>query len=326
VEEGLAYKISDGYYFDVSKFVDYGKLSRRDSLDPNDSVSRIDENPEKKNPRDFCLWKFKKDGEPSWSSDLGDGRPGWHIEDTAITENEFGPQYDIHGGAMDLIFPHHEAEIAQMESISGKKPLARYWLHTGFLNIRSEKMSKSTGNFLTIRDVLKKVSAGTLRYFFFSSHYRSQIDFNQEALRAAENAYRKLQEIFAGLIRTNLPDDKAGGRIVESYKKEFIEALENDFNTPEALAVIWKLVKDESLSPADKRATLLDFDQVLGFDLENNEFEIGVIPEDLVKILADRERARSNKDWQKADELRHLAVENGYEILDTEEGQKIRKL
>ncbi|MEK9171993.1 MAG: cysteine--tRNA ligase, partial [Patescibacteria group bacterium] len=197
VEKGLAYKISDGYYFDTKGFGDYGKLSGRSTLKAGDSVSRIDENPEKKNPGDFCLWKFKKEGEPTWPASLGDGRPGWHIEDTAITETEFGPQYDIHGGAIDLIFPHHEAEIAQMESISGKKPLVKYWLHTGFLNIKSEKMSKSLGNFLTIREILEKgISPLALRYYFLTAHYRSPMDFSWEGLKAAENAYRKLKEIF----------------------------------------------------------------------------------------------------------------------------------
>src|SRR3990167_2200903 len=195
LEKGIAYKTSDGYYFDIKKFDAYGKLSGRQSLAPNDAVSRIDENPEKRNSGDFCLWKFKKEGEPFWPSTLGEGRPGWHIEDTAITEKEFGPQYDIHGGAMDLIFPHHEAEIAQMESISGAKPLVQYWLHTGFLNIKSEKMSKSLGNFLTIREVLEKGSSPmALRYYFLTAHYRTPMDFSWEGLEAASNAYRKLKE------------------------------------------------------------------------------------------------------------------------------------
>ena len=158
IKKGYAYKISDGYYFDLSKDEEYGKLAKRKVLEGEDAVSRIDENSEKKNSGDFCLWKFKKVGEPSWKTSLGEGRPGWHIEDTAITEKEFGSQYDIHGGGLDLIFPHHEAEIAQMESISGKKPLVKYWMHTGFLNTGKEKMSKSLGNFSTIRELLKTYS------------------------------------------------------------------------------------------------------------------------------------------------------------------------
>lgn len=260
VEKGYAYKISDGYYFDIEKFGDYGKLSGRLHLDPNDAVSRIDENPEKRNQGDFCLWKFSKEGEPSWQSDLGEGRPGWHIEDTAITETELGEQYDIHGGAMDLIFPHHEAEIAQMESASGKKPFVKYWIHTGFLNIDSEKMSKSKDNFLTIRDVLAKgVLPLALRYLFLLSHYRTPVNFSWASLKAAESALKKLQK-----SALDLPE---GGKVDDDYKKKFVEKLEKDFNIPQALALTWTMLKDKDISPEDKRATLIDFDQVFSLDL-----------------------------------------------------------
>ena len=319
VKKGLAYKISDGYYFDTTGFEDYGKLSGRDTLKTGDAISRIDENPEKKNPGDFCLWKFKKKGEPVWPANFGEGRPGWHIEDTAITEAEFGPQYDIHGGAIDLIFPHHEAEIAQMESISGKKPFVRYWLHTSFLNIKSEKMSKSLGNFLTVREVLEKgISPLALRYYFLTAHYRTPMDFSWEALKAAQSAYRRLKKAFPDLIRTN-------GRIDENYKKEFSGVIENDFNTPAALAIVWKLVKDESVSPADKRATLLDFNKVLGLDLENNEFEVKHIPAEVEQLLKERESARTLGDYSKSDQLRKQIKEFGYIVEDTTLGQKISK-
>lgn len=262
LDQGFAYKISDGYYFDIKASVDYGKLSGRSSLKADDAVSRIDENPEKKNPGDFCLWKFKKEGEPSWVSEqLGDGRPGWHIEDTAITETEFGPQYDIHGGAVDLIFPHHEAEIAQMESISGLKPFVKYWLHTGFLNVDSAKMSKSVGNFFTIRDVFEKgFSPLALRYLFLLSHYRTPVNFTWEALTAAHNAYEKLKKLVASL--------PSGGQVDLAYQAKFREKMENDLNTPQALAVLWTLAKDKDVLPEDKLATLLDFDKVLGLGLK----------------------------------------------------------
>ena len=259
--KGFVYKISDGYYFNIRTFGDYGKLSGRSSLRPEDSVSRIDENPEKRNPGDFCLWKFKKEGEPYWTSELGDGRPGWHVEDTAITETEFGQQYDIHGGAVDLIFPHHEAEIAQMEAVSGKKPFVKYWLHTGFLKVDAEKMSKSKNNFFTIRDVLGKgYSPLSLRYLFLLSHYRAPVNFTWEALGAAQNAYSKLKDFMSrGILDIGIID--------ENYKKQFIEKLENDLNIPQALAVVWTMLKDKDLSPEDKLATLLDFDKVLGLGL-----------------------------------------------------------
>lgn len=264
VEQGFAYKISDGYYFDVSAKSDYGKLSGRTSLSADDSVSRVDENPEKKDPRDFCLWKFRKDSDPFWPTELGEGRPGWHIEDTAITETEFGPQYDIHGGAVDLIFPHHEAEVAQMEAVSGKTPFVKYWLHTGFLNVDSQKMSKSKGNFHTIRDVIK---AGfdplALRYLFLLSHYRTPVNFTWEALTAAQNAYKKLKEF----VERNKMQESREQTVNQEYKKQFIEKLENDLNTPQALAVVWTLVKDKEVPNPDKLATLKDFDRVLGMGL-----------------------------------------------------------
>ncbi len=261
VEQGFAYQISDGYYFDIKRFAQYGKLSGRDSLKADDAVSRIDENPEKRNPGDFCLWKFKTEGDPAWATELGEGRPGWHIEDTAITETEFGPQYDLHGGAVDLIFPHHEAEIAQMESSSGRSPLVRYWLHTGFLQVASEKMSKSKGNFYTIRDVLGKgFFPLSLRYLFLLSHYRTPVNFTWEALEAAQNACEKLTKLAA-----SLPD---GGNIDQAYRAKFVEKLENDFNTPQALAVVWTLVKDKEVTPEDKKSTILEFDRVLGLGLK----------------------------------------------------------
>ncbi len=262
VEKGYAYKISDGYYFDIKMFPEYGKLSGRDTLKPEDSISRVDENPEKKDPRDFCLWKFKKEGDPSWDSELGEGRPGWHIEDTAITEKEFGSQYDIHGGAVDLIFPHHEAEIAQMEAISGKVPLVRYWMHSGFLNVESRKMSKSLGNFFTIRDVLERgFSPLTLRYYFLNSQYRTPANFTWEALEAAQNALQKLQ-------RTVSTWQVDAGVVDVAYKAQFVEKIENDLNTPQALAVLWTMLKDKEVKDEDKLATILDFDKVLGLGLE----------------------------------------------------------
>lgn len=318
IEKDMAYKISDGYYFDTKKFEDYGKLSGRDNLKEGDAVSRIDENPEKRNPGDFCLWKFKKEDEPFWETEIGAGRPGWHIEDTAITETELGVQYDIHGGAIDLIFPHHEAEIAQMETISGKKPLVKYWLHTGFLNIKDEKMSKSLGNFTTIRDSMKLYRPLALRYFFLTSHYRSPMNFTDESLTQAQSAYRNLKEQFS-----TLPE---GGSEVSNYKEEFKEALENDFNTPQALAVVWNLLKDENITPEDKRVTLKNFDKVLGLNLENNEFEVEEIPQEIQTLLSEREMARKENNYLKSDELRDKIKEKGFEVLDTSQGQELRKI
>lgn len=273
VEKDFAYQISDGYYFNVAAFPAYGKLSGRNDLKADDAVSRIDENPEKKNPQDFCLWKFKKPGEPAWQSSLGEGRPGWHIEDTAITEAVFGPQYDLHGGAVDLIFPHHEAEISQMEALSGETPFVKYWLHTGFLNVDGGKMSKSKNNFYTIRDVVAKgYSPLSLRYLFLMSHYRTPVNFTWEALDAAQNAFEKLKRFVTTTSPQPSPNLGEGGgtpgEVDLAYKAEFTAKLENDFNTPQALAVLWTLVKDKEVTPENKLVTLLDFDKVLGLGLK----------------------------------------------------------
>jgi len=194
IEKGVAYRINDGIYYDITKFKDYGKLSRRTVLQAEDAVSRIDEAKEKRNKGDFCLWKFSKPGEPKWKSPWGWGRPGWHIEDTAITQKHFGYQYDIHGGARDLIFPHHEAEIAQMEAISGKKPMAKYWLHTGFLTVEGKKMSKSLGNFITIREFLKENSPQILRMLVLKNHYRSPIDYSEKEINQAKKELQRIAE------------------------------------------------------------------------------------------------------------------------------------
>lgn len=313
IEKKCAYKISDGWYFDLSKDKDYGKLAGRTGLELNDSVSRIDENREKKNKGDFCLWKFSKPGEPVWKSELGDGRPGWHIEDTAITEKEFGQQYDIHGGATDLIFPHHEAEIAQMESISGKKPFVKYWLHTGFLKINSEKMSKSLGNFMTIREATIGCSGCVLRYFFISSHYRKPVDFSEAKIADAKNSLQRMKNLVS-----ELKDDK---KINKKYLSEFERAMDDDINTPAALQSVWNLLRDEKA--LGKFRTLKKMDKVFGLKLfEKEKFEI---PAEILKLAEEREEARKNRDWKKADELREKISKLGFAVEDKEKGFSIRE-
>src|SRR6266851_1277386 len=191
VEKGIAYKIEGGVYYDISMFPEYGKLSRQ-NLEQL-TVHRVDPDPEKRNPGDFVLWKGQKPGEIAWESPWGKGRPGWHIEDTAITLTYFGPTYDIHGGGTELIFPHHEAEIAQAEGLTGKEPLARYWLHTGLLSIKGEEMHKSLGNFITIQEMIRKVGTPGLRVFYAGTHYRSPLDFTEEALQQAVSLARRFR-------------------------------------------------------------------------------------------------------------------------------------
>ena len=312
IEKGIAYKISDGYYFDLTKFKEYGKLAKRKITEKDDAVSRIDENPEKRNSGDFCLWKFKKENEPFWKSELGEGRPGWHIEDTAITEKYFGSQYDIHGGGLDLIFPHHEAEIAQMESISGKKPLVRFWMHTGFLKINKTKMSKSLGNFSTIKDILKKYSPETIRYVFLSTHYRKPLDFSDKILENAKLSCERLKNICR-----EIDDD---GKINEKYLEEFEKAMDDDFNFSKALQVLWKLVRDEKTN--GKYQTIKKIDEVFGLKLLTKE-KIKITKE-IQKIIEEREKARKSKDWKKADELREALKNKGYYVNDTEHGAEIK--
>jgi len=321
IKKGFAYKISDGYYFNLSKFKDYGKLAGRTMEGAEDAISRIDDSKEKKNKGDFCLWKFSKMGEPVWKSKIGDGRPGWHIEDTAITESFFGPQYDIHGGAKDLIFPHHEAEIAQMESISGKKPLVKYWLHTGFLNVSGKKMSKSIGNFYTIRDVLKKYNSDILRFFFIQTHYRSQIDFSEQNIDNAKNSLERINESIIKLknSKDNLPD-----KYYKKVKEEFINAMDDDFNTPEAFAILFNFIKEINKKGGGKKAYKLisEIDKIFNiFDLKEIK-----IPKKIKDLVKEREKARKNKDFKEADMIREIIKKEGYILEDSEKGPIIKKL
>ena len=318
VEKGYAYEISDGFYFETAKFKEYGKLSGRTELKEDDSVSRIDEAKEKRGWNDFCLWKKSKPDEPFWETELGRGRPGWHIEDTAITETFFGPQYDIHGGAIDLIFPHHECEIAQMESASGLAPLVRYWTHTGFLNIGSEKMSKSKKNFKLIRELEEVgIAPAAFRMWILMAHYRTPMNWNEDALRAAETALKRLQGLYKAL-------GEEIGNVHQGYQEKFQNTLSDDLDTSRALVVFWDVIKDETILKADRKATILDFDKVfaLGFaELTEDE-----IPEEIQELVNEREDARTNKDFKKSDELRDTIASLGYEVKDTDKGQKVSKV
>jgi cysteinyl-tRNA synthetase len=365
LKKGYAYQIKDGIYYDISKFKDYGKLSRRTVLQAEDAISRIDESIEKRNRGDFCLWKYAKslssptarsmrkgtcEYEPSWLSPFGPGRPGWHIEDTAITEKYFGPKYDIHGGAIELSFPHHEAEIAQMEAISGKKPLVKYWLHTGLLTIGGVKMSKSFGNFITIKDFLKKhsasphvkdfgVGARILRFFVFKTHYRSPIDYNEKEIEQVKKQLERIDEFVNKIQNAKFKNQNYNAKFkITKYEKEFKRAMEDDFNTPKAVASIFNLVNKgnsliarNKLTPVDARdilKLLRKIDKVFNFI-----FLKGVaggwrskIPSFIKKMVREREEAREKRDWKLADEIRRKIKDLGYQIEDTKEGPKIKTL
>lgn len=323
IAKGLAYQVPDGsWYFEIAKFGDYGKLSGRTELKENDGVSRIDNSDFKRGWNDFCLWKASKEGEPSWDTELGKGRPGWHIEDTAITEAEFGPQYDIHGGAVDLIFPHHEAEITQMESVSGKKPLVRYWMHTGFLNINSQKMSKSLGNFKTIRDLLAKYDYRVLRFFFISNHYRAAVDFSNEALEQAKNSLERIDEFVFNKLDAGF-DDVADQEAVEIVKNKFHEALANDLNTPQAFAVLFEYIRAQNMKEKSGRRTFEFLNQINSF-CDFMKFDAAKSNEFIEPLLKERDAARAAKDFAKSDEIRDRLLAMGVKIYDTKEGTKYR--
>jgi len=323
MEKGFAYQISDGVYYEVAKFADYGKLSGRTELQAEDSVSRVDENKEKRGWNDFCLWKFYKEGEPFWETELGKGRPGWHIEDTAITESIFGPQYDIHGGGVDLIFPHHEAEIAQMESASGLKPLVRYWLHIGFLNINSSKMSKSKGNFKTIRQALEQYNYRVLRFLFLGSHYRSAMDFTETILEQTKNSLKRIQDFIDKIdIRVDSLEEK---RIVGELREKINLSLSNDFDTPTAFATLFEFIRSQN-SKGVSGKFIYDYFVELNHFLDIFEFEKEEIPQEIKDLGQKRLEARAEKNWEMADKLREEIEKKGYLVEDRGNDCKIKRI
>lgn len=328
IQKGFAYETPTGVYFDEVKFENFGKLSRRNLDDLN--VHRVNIDQTKKNPGDFALWK-KREEEPLWDSPWGTGRPGWHIEDTAITEEYFGPQYDIHGGGLDLIFPHHEAEIAQMEAASGKSPMVRYWMHTGFLNVSGEKMSKSLGNFITIRDLLEDHDPQVFRFFVLSTHYRSPIDFSEKTVEQAAKSMKRIQktverinELLSSSI--NSSEDEYFIGLLDDYRTKFLESMDNDFNTPEALAHIFNFVKELNKALDDKRPSekvfkdiisfFNDFGEIMGFDLAGKSND-GDISGELLDIIKDvRQKLRENKEWELSDDIRGRLNDLGIDVED----------
>ncbi len=323
VKKDYAYETYTGVYFDESKFEDFGKLSNRNLEDLN--VHRIDPDSSKKNHGDFALWKKRdresEDQEMLWDSPWGTGRPGWHIEDTAITETYFGPQYDIHGGGLDLIFPHHEAEIAQMEAASGKKPMVQYWMHTGFLNVKGEKMSKSLGNFITINELLQKYSPEVFRFFVLSTHYRSPIDFSQEILHQSQKGLKRIYKLMETIeelldedIEISMENDQEYIDKLVLVREEFLDAMDNDFNTPNALSVIFNLIRDVNRGIDNRiisknillyvKNLLIEFGDILGFDFSIKPC-VDYKTNELVEVMVDiREKLRERKDWELSDLIR----------------------
>lgn len=340
IKKGYAYRLEDGVYYDISKFKNYGKLARRTVVQAEDGVSRIDEAKGKRNKGDFCLWKFSKPEEPKWKSRWGWGRPGWHIEDTAITEKYFGYQYDIHGGGRDLIFPHHEAEIAQMEAISDKSPFVKYWLHVGFLTVEGQKMSKSLGNFITINEFLKENTSRLLRFIIIKNHYRSPIDYSEKMLLQAKKELERMDEFIDKVnarnlkITTTTQHSKLIKNLIFKSKNTFKAAMEDDFNTPKTLASIFEIIKKinplltkNKLNSHDTN-NILDFlqnvDQIFSFIFPEKTKQ--KIPAEILKLVKKREKYRQERRWQKADAIREKVKLMGWWIEDTEKGSVIKKL
>lgn len=329
IENGNAYEAGNGdVLFDVSTFNDYGKLSRQD-LDQLQAGSRVDVDSAKQDPLDFVLWKGAKPGEPSWSSPWGEGRPGWHIECSAMNKKHLGTTFDIHGGGSDLSFPHHENEIAQ-SCCANHSEYVKYWMHSGMVQVDNEKMSKSLGNFFTIRSVLEQYDAETVRYFLLSSHYRSQLNYTQENLDQAHSA---LERLYTSL--RDITPQAADEELRSKYWQSFQQAMDDDLNAPEAMSVLFEIARDINRnreSAADTAAQLahilIELAEVMGLLQQSPEEFLQGDDDDVAKIealIAKRNQARADKDWAKADKARDELTNMGIVLEDGAEGTRWRR-
>ncbi|MHB8104313.1 MAG: cysteine--tRNA ligase [Dehalococcoidales bacterium] len=349
IDKGFAYAVAGNVFFRVRKATDYGKLSKR-SLEQMMAGTRVEAAEEKEDPMDFALWKAAKPNEPSWDSPWGKGRPGWHIECSAMSIKFLGEQIDIHGGGQDVVFPHHENEIAQSESFTGKKPFVKHWLHNGLLQMGTEKMSKSLGNLITIRDFLKKYSADALRIFILSSYYRSPLTYTEESIQAAQSGADRLRRV---ATKDNVPG-KSNALDPKPYYDRFIEAMDDDFNTPQAIAALFDLVRDINRAEEtggdvmQARAILKELGGVLGLNFNAREeapldvaplkklvtsvnekakaagVSVGAVPDDvdaiMMSLISVRKELRKAKQFQLADEIRNGLSEIGITLEDTAQG------
>ncbi|MCY9510911.1 cysteine--tRNA ligase [Paenibacillus larvae] len=335
VDKGYAYENGGDVFYRTQKFADYGKLSHQ-NLDELQYGIRIEVDERKENPQDFVLWKAAKPGEVYWSSPWGNGRPGWHIECSALVHKYLGETIDIHGGGVDLTFPHHECEIAQTEALTCK-PMAKYWLHNAFLNIDNEKMSKSLGNGVLVREILKRVKPQVLRLFMMMAHYRNQINFNSDGLEQAANGLERIMNSVTNLkhrlkIAQEGPADEQVKNRIQAIKAQFEAKMNDDFNTPDAITAVFELVSEANNILKEERVNvstlemLLDqfksFDTVLGI-LEPEETDL--MDEEIEKLIAERTEARRAKNWARADEIRDILTEKGILLEDTPQGIRWRQ-
>ena len=336
--KGFAYEVNGDVYFDVKKDTSYGKLSGQ-NMDDLEAGARIDVDDVKHNPADFALWKAQKPGEPAWNSPWGLGRPGWHIECSAMSMKYLGETFDIHCGGKDLLFPHHENEVAQSECATGK-PFANYWMHNGFINIDNEKMSKSAGNFFTVRDILKEYAPEDVRMFMLSAHYRSPVNFSRDMIA---QAHASLQRLYTARDRMAFLMDSAAQKDMNEAEQQlmvklqestarFDAAMDDDMNTADAMGALFEIVKEANVvlnENSSKEAlektlsTLQSLCDVLGILVKPYVMEL---PEEVQQLADARATARKEKNWAKSDELRDALKALGYMVEDTAKGQKISKL
>ena len=342
IDKGYAYPVADGtVYFRVKKFKEYGKLSHKnlDDLQSGFRSLQVSGEDQKEDPLDFVLWKPKKEGEPFWKSPWCDGRPGWHIECSVMSKKYLGEEIDIHAGGEDLVFPHHENEIAQSECCNGV-PFAKYWMHNAFLNIDNRKMSKSLGNFRTVRQIGEQYDLQVLRFFMLNAHYRSPLNFSADLMEASKNALERITDAAARLrdrqtaasVQEASEDEKKMMQEEAAFVTKFEEAMDDDFNTADALAAVFELVKFGNTnvqegSSAEFAAHTLEvmtkLCDVLGLILDKKE---EILDEEIENLIAERQAARKAKDFARADEIRGLLLDKGIELKDTREGVKWKRI
>ena len=342
IDKEYAYPVADGtVYFRVKKFKEYGKLSHKnlDDLQSGFRSLQVSGEDQKEDPLDFVLWKPKKEGEPFWKSPWCDGRPGWHIECSVMSKKYLGEEIDIHAGGEDLVFPHHENEIAQSECCNGV-PFAKYWMHNAFLNIDNRKMSKSLGNFRTVREIGEQYDLQVLRFFMLNAHYRSPLNFSADLMESSKNALERLTEAAARLrdrqaaatVQEATEDEKKLMQEEAAFVTKFEESMDDDFNTADALAAVFELVKFANTNVQEGSSkefaghtleVMTKLCDVLGLTLEKKE---EILDEEIENLIAERQAARKAKDFARADEIRGLLLDKGIELKDTREGVKWKRI
>ncbi|PKL36837.1 cysteine--tRNA ligase [Candidatus Peregrinibacteria bacterium HGW-Peregrinibacteria-1] len=326
-KKGFAYVLDDGVYFDVAKYPYYGEISGQD-LDSLQMGSRVEVKDAKRSPQDFVLWKFEKEGEPSWPSPWGAGRPGWHIECSAMSYCHLGSTFDIHAGGYDLLFPHHECEVAQSVSAFGEGAAPKYWLHNGFLNVDNEKMSKSLNNFKTLSDMLELYSGRVIRLMYLQTHYRNPLNFSEDLLQQAKSAIERIDN-FVAKLRGVKGEGVMNGKLddlLRNAEEKFRECMDNDFDSSGALGVVFELVKKVNVMISDNEMTAEDagavldllgnIDSVMGFIVS----DVSEVSPEVLAMIEKREEARKNRDFSLADELREELRNHGVEVEDGPDG------